>query len=93
MLDVGLWKLAGTAMASALVTGAAAWWSFGAHVVTDAEMKTYVSEQIAHERELREPFVETMRGVKEQFEQFHLEQRTTNSRLETLIEVMRGNNE
>jgi hypothetical protein len=89
MLDIGLWKLAGTGMASAMLTGAVAWFSFGNEVVTNVEMKAYVAKEIQHEREIMEPFVQSMQQVSEEFRQFSLEQKTTNSRLDTLIEVMR----
>ena len=93
MLDLSVWKMAGTAMASMLVTGLAAWFSFGAGTVSRAEMEAYVAKTIEHEREIRAPFVDAMQGVQNEFNAFRMEQKATNAKLETLIEVMRSADE
>jgi hypothetical protein len=88
MFEVGLWKMAGTAMASALVTGAAAWMSFGAGTVSRGDMESYVQSAITHERELSTPSNELLKEVSTEFRSFRVEQEGTNARLETLIEIL-----
>jgi hypothetical protein len=90
MLDLGLWKMAGTAMASAIVTGAAAWMSFGAGTVSRGDMESYVQSAITHEREVNVTYNELLEQVSTEFRSFRIEQEGTNARLETLIEIMQN---
>jgi len=88
MFDIGLWKMAGTAMASALFTGAAAWMSFGAGTVSRADMENYVQATISHEREIAASNTALLGEVSKEFRNFRVEQEGTNARLETLIEIL-----
>jgi hypothetical protein len=88
MLEIGIWKMAGTAMASALVTGAAAWMSFGAGTVSRADMESYVHSAITVEREIGSSSDELLKEVSTEFRSFRVEQEGTNARLETLIEIL-----
>jgi len=88
MFDIGLWKMAGTAMASALFTGAAAWMSFGAGTVSHSDMESYVQSAISHEREIGSANSVLLQEVSKEFRSFRVEQEGTNARLETLIEIL-----
>lgn len=87
-------------LSAMLVTGAAAWFSFGTGVVSDAEMdkleaslKQHVEVRLKHERELMDRQAELISAntaafnrLSEAFEGYRREQAELNGRLRTFLE-------
>ncbi len=84
----GVWRTICVGLATCLLTGVVAWFSFGAGNVSRAAMEAYVVEKINHERELSAQYVTLLSKVADEFSAFRLEQTQTNVKLETLIGIM-----
>lgn len=85
---VSFWKTICVGLASCILTGATAWFSFGAGNVSRASMEHFVTEKINHERELSAQYVALVTKVADEFSSFRLEQIETNVRLDTLIGIL-----
>ena len=93
---IGIWHAATLGLASIVVTGAVAWFTFGNETVTTTQMEAFVTKEIRTERTLLEVTTKSLDNLSDKLDAFvkeqsayRIQQAETNGELSALVSELR----